>query len=97
MAYQHLSHTEVTISHKAKQSGIYETLLSKGIFELKQELKELFSAQSWDMKIYPIAISQSEWDKFYGDRINYIYLRYDFKSITKYLWNDRGHLRPLIW
>ena len=45
-----------------------------------------------------MAISQSEWDKFYGDRINYIqYHRSDFKSITKYLSNDRGHLRPLIW
>ena len=49
-----------------------------------------------DMEIYPMAISQSEWDKFYVDRINHIYLRSDFKSITKYLWNDRGHLRPLI-
>ena len=36
--------------------------------------------------IYPMAISQSELDKFSGDRIpvNYIYLRSDFKSITKY-------------
>ena len=72
-------------------------VLLKGIFCLKQELKQLFSAQPWDMKIYPMAISQSEWDKFSGDRINYIYLRSDFKSITKYLWNDRGNLRPLIW
>ena len=78
MAYRNLSHTVVTISHKAKLNGIYETkvwdkfyiswlvvfILLKGIFQLKQELKELFSAQPWDMEIYPMAISQSEWDKF---------------------------------
>ena len=38
----------------------------------KTRFKELFSDQSWDMEIYPMAIGQSEWDKFYGDRINYI-------------------------
>ena len=37
---------------------------SKGIFWLKQKLKEPFSAQPRDMGIYPIAISQSERDKF---------------------------------
>ena len=49
-------------------------ILSKGIFWLKQELKELFSSQPWDMEIYRMAISQSEWDEFPGDRMNYIYL-----------------------
>ena len=36
--------------------------------------------------IHPMANSQSEWDKFSGDRIpvNYIYLRSDLKGITKY-------------
>ena len=36
-----------------------------------------------------MAISQSEWDKFSGDRINYIYLRCDFKSITEYTQHTR--------
>ena len=44
--------------------------------------------------IYPMAIGQSEWDKFSGDRIpvHYIHLRSDFKSITKctLLQNKRG-------
>ena len=42
-----------------------------------------------------MAISQAEWDTFSGDRINYIYLRSDFKSITKYtLLEEGGSGRP---
>ena len=103
MAYQNLSHTEVTISHKAKLSGIYETkvwdkfhiswLVSRlSIYSVerhilaKTRVKIIVFSPAMGYGIFPMAISQSEWDKFSGDRIlvNYIYLRSDFKSITKY-------------
>ena len=52
IGYGYLSHTKVSISHKTKLNGIYET-------EVWDK-----SHIPWDMEIYSMAISQSECDKF---------------------------------
>ena len=87
MAYRNLSHTEVFISNKAKLSGhgIYKTkvwdkfytswlvvrpsiLFCQEAYFKNKSQKNCFQPSHGTIEIYPMA----EWDKFYGDRINYI-------------------------
>ena len=39
-------------------------ILSKGHSQLKWQVKESLWTQPWDMRIFPVAISQSKRDKF---------------------------------
>ena len=64
MRYGDLSHTEVIISHEEKLLLDKYFILLKGHFQRKREVKESFWARPWDMEIYPMAISQSEYDIF---------------------------------
>ena len=101
MAYQNLSHTEVTISHKAKLSGIYETkvwdnsishgwLLGKAFYSIERHIlaetrvKRIVFSPAMGYGNLSNGYQPIRMGKFSGDRINYIYLRSDFKSITKY-------------